>query len=545
MSDHQGLVGGATSPRVLASRIQADNLPASPRAGGSRGGSRSGRRPRTGGLGQPDDSSNPAPVGEGEPARPPTGSVQPILPSPAALAPSSGRPMTGSTAPAPGGEEPKATPSARKKEPAPTTTGSEAPKLTGATTATPKAGTNNATPAVKPAVATTITPKPAVATTITPKPATSTTATTSPSAKPTANTTAPSAAKPATTVEAVGGASRASPATVASAAPATSASAATAKKKLKPRSSSVDRVTGKGIQPRRMSGDQAGGGGAAGGAAGGAGSAVGGEDSDRVKFGRRAHSATYAEKKISRSMLGRGGDVVDRDAESVPVLEDEGKSIQEHQQRLQEEKSQLAARVAVAPTGYQADMPTHSDLTQQGHSFDALLETVHHEFDLSCLTACWAPERDTDIPWHPEMLMVQLTSSLRDVVESRPEAGTLLNSDGITIGRMSGGEVARRRRGYDPSSEAPALQPLGVGGEGANAVGGMTGAPGVKEGGAAPGGSAGGSTTGGGLTATAASGAKKGAAKPSGPASKPAEKKPAAPLAATEVGGGKPKGGKA
>lgn len=85
-------------------------------------------------------------------------------------------------------------------------------------------------------------------------------------------------------------------------------------------------------------------------------------------------------------------------------------------QRTKAARERFAQQVADAPQGYQMSMPRLTDI-DGGNRWNRLLQTIHSEFDMSCLTACLVNELDTDETWNPEMLLVQLTSDMRDVTD--------------------------------------------------------------------------------------------------------------------------------
>lgn len=203
------------------------------------------------------------------------------------------------------------------------------------------------------------------------------------------------------------------------------------------------------------------------GAAAGAGAPGG-----KAAFGRRAQSATPAEsKRLGRSLF-RKGDVEERTAEEVPFL-DEGDgtaggggpngAMKERQRQIQEERERLGKQVAKLPTGFQAELPCFNNLSSN-YQWERLLQHIHKEFDMSCLTTCLSSELDEDLPWNPDMLLVQLTSSLRDAAESRVgvaggdgmgggfgvedggEGGASGDGPTIRLGLLAGGEVLRKRK---------------------------------------------------------------------------------------------------
>lgn len=162
---------------------------------------------------------------------------------------------------------------------------------------------------------------------------------------------------------------------------------------------------------------------------------------------------------------------------ALPTVSDgvDEKSRLEQMKKSKEAREALAQQIASAPTGYHASLPRLSDLDIT-HNWDKLLETIHREFDMSCLTACLARELDEDITWNPDMLLVQLTSDLMDAAELKndgPGGNGFATDDDVAIGMMSGGEVVRKRR------EKGAISPEPADGNG-NAAGGAAAPPASK-----------------------------------------------------------------
>lgn len=170
--------------------------------------------------------------------------------------------------------------------------------------------------------------------------------------------------------------------------------------------------------------------------------------SSAPRYGRRAEgdggSGTTAKAAVTASTAARPKDEV---AKNVPTLADDGSAMEAEvlRRRAEEERTKLKDKLAAAPTGYQAIMPRLTDLDITTN-WDKLLTTIHTEFDMSCLTTCLARELDEDIPWNPEMLLVQLTSDLHDAAELNDKDAAFVPVDEADIGLMSGGEVIRRRK---------------------------------------------------------------------------------------------------
>ncbi|KAG8346115.1 putative Intraflagellar transport protein 43 [Trypanosoma vivax] len=93
----------------------------------------------------------------------------------------------------------------------------------------------------------------------------------------------------------------------------------------------------------------------------------------------------------------------------------------EDEKRL--EKERLVSRVAETPVGYTVVMPKLAalDMTNIWSDF---LQTIPQDYDISALTACLSQQLDDeDVPWNPDMLLVQLTSDMLDVGETSDNMG--------------------------------------------------------------------------------------------------------------------------
>ncbi|CAD2221490.1 hypothetical protein AGDE_16523 [Angomonas deanei] len=114
-------------------------------------------------------------------------------------------------------------------------------------------------------------------------------------------------------------------------------------------------------------------------------------------------------KKVEDTILGKVQTVQD------DVDENTGK---EHDRKRRQAREDLENKLAVAPTGYQATLPKLSELDITS-TWDKLLQSIHKEYDMSCLTGCLAQDLDEDAQWNPDMLLVQLTSDLLDAAERK------------------------------------------------------------------------------------------------------------------------------
>ncbi|CCW70490.1 unnamed protein product [Phytomonas sp. Hart1] len=135
-------------------------------------------------------------------------------------------------------------------------------------------------------------------------------------------------------------------------------------------------------------------------------------------------------------------------ARDVPILADgeDDQTHREEQRRAREARENFARKVLEMPTNYQSPMPSLKDLDIHCN-WDRLLQTIHSEFDMSCLTTGLSRELDEDLTWNPEMLLVQLSSDMRDAAEVRPtEEAVVVPAEAHEVGLISGGEVVRRRR---------------------------------------------------------------------------------------------------
>ncbi|CCW63646.1 unnamed protein product [Phytomonas sp. EM1] len=135
-------------------------------------------------------------------------------------------------------------------------------------------------------------------------------------------------------------------------------------------------------------------------------------------------------------------------AKNVPTIADgeDDQTHREEQRRMQEQREKFAKKVIEMPTNYQAPMPSLKDLDIHCN-WDRLLQNIHSVFDMSCLTTCLSRELDEDITWNPEMLLVQLSSDMRDAAEVKAnDEAIFVPADAQEVGLMSGGEVIRKRR---------------------------------------------------------------------------------------------------
>lgn len=178
---------------------------------------------------------------------------------------------------------------------------------------------------------------------------------------------------------------------------------------------------------------------------------------DRILGRRTRDDGADGEKDVG--VLG-GGDVQEKNAEGVTFIqEDTSKKDGSEGEKpdMKYERQALSTKVSQAPVGYQGDLPRHTELGSKS-PWESLLRTIHREFDMSSLTSCLSPQLDEDVPWNPQMLLVHLTSSLRDAAENAPKGlGGLDLASGmhreLRLGKLFGGEVRKRRERAVPGSE--------------------------------------------------------------------------------------------
>ncbi|EAN86257.1 hypothetical protein C3747_181g32 [Trypanosoma cruzi] len=147
------------------------------------------------------------------------------------------------------------------------------------------------------------------------------------------------------------------------------------------------------------------------------------------KFGRRAgegqskkdgsvDSATPQETNAAAFDSKRYLDVVVH-KDDLRSLEDgvDEQTREQAAKKAAEEKEKLVKRVAEAPVGYVATMPKLAEL-DLSNVWSDFLSAVHHELDISALTASLSQQLDDeDVAWNPDMLLVQLTSDMLDAAE--------------------------------------------------------------------------------------------------------------------------------
>ncbi|ORC87181.1 uncharacterized protein TM35_000231520 [Trypanosoma theileri] len=142
---------------------------------------------------------------------------------------------------------------------------------------------------------------------------------------------------------------------------------------------------------------------------------------------------------------------------------DDGVDEQSRQQALEkakEEKERLVSRVAEVPVGYNVSMPKLSEL-DISNLWNDFLQVIHQDLDMSALTACLSQHLDDeDVPWNPDMLLVQLTSDMLDAAEG---AGAAEMPAAPLAEREAVGEARRRRKVLLESAGDP---PEGSGGAG-------------------------------------------------------------------------------
>ncbi|KPI86528.1 hypothetical protein ABL78_4393 [Leptomonas seymouri] len=166
----------------------------------------------------------------------------------------------------------------------------------------------------------------------------------------------------------------------------------------------------------------------------------------REKKGRRAprqnNSNWFETEKTSRPADTELDKHVATVNDGVP---DQELARREQAERAQRQAEQLAQHISNPPTGFQATLPRLNELDVT-NSWDKLLRMIRNEYDMSCLTNCLARELDEDVPWNPEMLLVQLTSDMMDAAELQQENEVYVPVEASDIGQITGGEVVRKRR---------------------------------------------------------------------------------------------------
>lgn len=110
-----------------------------------------------------------------------------------------------------------------------------------------------------------------------------------------------------------------------------------------------------------------------------------------------------------------------------------------------EEDEALAREVAAAPVEYHSAMPKLSEL-DMGVKWAKIHAMCNEEIDMTCLTNVLSQQLDDDdVPWIPDMLLVQLTSELLDVAEQKDEMDAAKGSP--TLGAAGSLEGMSRKRG--------------------------------------------------------------------------------------------------
>lgn len=112
--------------------------------------------------------------------------------------------------------------------------------------------------------------------------------------------------------------------------------------------------------------------------------------------------------------------------------------------RAAEEDEALSREVAAAPVDYHSSMPKLSEL-DMGVKWSKIHAKCNEEIDMTCLTNVLSQQLDDeDMPWVPDLLLVQLTSELLDVAEQRDETEVASpGSAGAAAGSLEG--MTRKR----------------------------------------------------------------------------------------------------
>ncbi|CUG85787.1 Hypothetical protein, putative [Bodo saltans] len=148
---------------------------------------------------------------------------------------------------------------------------------------------------------------------------------------------------------------------------------------------------------------------------------------------------TLAKEDTMMSSPTGGSDMVD-----VPTL-DAGVDDAAASHHRAEEDEALAKEVASAPVEYHSAMPKLSEL-DMGVKWAKIHAKCNEEIDMTCLTNVLSQQLDDDdVPWIPDMLLVQLTSELLDVAEQRDEIDAAKGSP--TMGAAGSLEGMTRKRG--------------------------------------------------------------------------------------------------
>ncbi|CBH09514.1 hypothetical protein, conserved [Trypanosoma brucei gambiense DAL972] len=121
--------------------------------------------------------------------------------------------------------------------------------------------------------------------------------------------------------------------------------------------------------------------------------------------------------------------------------------------RQKEEVKRLVELVAEAPIGYAATLPKLAAL-DISNIWNDFLQAVHEDYDMSALTACLSQQLDDeDVPWNPDMLLVQLTSDMLDAAQATEGgSGLFASPDGregagsVDTSMAAAGEARRRRK---------------------------------------------------------------------------------------------------
>lgn len=85
-------------------------------------------------------------------------------------------------------------------------------------------------------------------------------------------------------------------------------------------------------------------------------------------------------------------------------------------------KKEILVNSVEGPVGYTVTMPKLSDL-DISNLWNDFFQEINQNFDMSALTACLSQHLDDeDVPWNPDMLLVQLTSDMLDAAEGNESA---------------------------------------------------------------------------------------------------------------------------
>lgn len=159
------------------------------------------------------------------------------------------------------------------------------------------------------------------------------------------------------------------------------------------------------------------------------------------KFGRRANAKDGGDVAASSS---RPSDEVVQ-VDKLRTLDDGVSGEQAHDEaggQASKDMELLVKRVADAPVGYTTTMPKLAEL-DISNLWNDFLQVINQDFDMSVLTACLAQHLDDeDVPWNPDMLLVQLTSDMLDAAGATEAGAPAPDRDALA----AAGEARRRRK---------------------------------------------------------------------------------------------------